>query len=126
MTSDTTLVVTEKPDAALHVAEALSGKTKPKKLSVGGVPFFEVSDNKERILVCSALGHLYAVDAEGKEPRSRYPVWNFTWKPKHLVERAKYARRGGSKQYQKFPKKRTGSSTHAITIWRGHSSAIQF
>ena len=86
MTSHTTLVVTEKPDAALHVAEALGGRYGPKKLNVQGVPFFEVFDQDERILVCSALGHLYAVGAETNE-RSQYPVWNFSWKPKHLVER---------------------------------------
>jgi DNA topoisomerase-1 len=83
----TTLIVTEKPDAALHVAEALSGKHKPKRATVRGVPFFEVIDGKERILVCSALGHLYAVSANDKGTRSQYPVWDFSWKPKHLVER---------------------------------------
>jgi DNA topoisomerase-1 len=87
LTSNTTLIVTEKPDAALHVAEALSREKKPTKLSVEGVPFFEVFYNEERILVCSALGHLYAVAAEGEKTRSQYPVWDFTWKPKHLVER---------------------------------------
>lgn len=82
-----TLIVTEKPDAALHVAEALSTKRKPKKINVGGVPFFEVQDAEERILVCSALGHLYGVAAKGSETRSQYPVWDFAWRPKHLVER---------------------------------------
>ena len=86
MTSSTTLVVTEKPDAALHVAEALCSRDGPKKLTVLGVPFFEVIDKEDRILICSALGHLYAVGGESKE-RSQYPVWNFSWKPKHLVER---------------------------------------
>ena len=51
-----------------------------------GVTFFEVHDRETRILVCSALGHLYAVAGEAKE-RSQYPVWDFSWKPKHLVER---------------------------------------
>ena len=83
----TTLIVTEKPDAALHVAEALGGRHKPKKVAVGGVPFFEVLDDQERILVCSALGHLYAVAAKGKESRAQYPVWDFSWQPKNLVER---------------------------------------
>jgi DNA topoisomerase-1 len=83
----TTLIITEKPDAALHVAEALSGKGKPKKMSVGDVPFFEVHVGEQRVLVCSALGHLYAVAAKGGEARSQYPVWDFAWKPKHLVER---------------------------------------
>lgn len=91
----TTLVVTEKPDAALHVAEALSVEGKPKKVNVDGVPFYEVEKNDERILVCSALGHLYAVATKGKEPRSHYPVWDFEWKPKHVAEK-------GQKRQQKF------------------------
>jgi DNA topoisomerase-1 len=83
----TTLIITEKPDAALHVAEALGTKTTPKKMSHGGVPFYEVQNDEERILVCSALGHLYAVAARSDEKRSQYPVWDFSWQPKHLVER---------------------------------------
>ena len=82
----TTLIVTEKPDAALHVAEALSGKNQAKRISVNGVPFFEVK-NGERVLVCSALGHLYAVAAKGSGSTSQYPVWDCDWKPKHLAER---------------------------------------
>ena len=85
MKSGTTFIVTEKPDAALHVAEALCEKGSPRRLIVQGVPFFEVYDNEARIVVCSALGHLYAVAGEAK--RSEYPVWDFSWKPKHLVER---------------------------------------
>ena len=82
----TTLIVTEKPDAALHVAEALGGKSQAKRISVNGVPFFEVK-NGERILVCSALGHLYAVAAKGVGSTSQYPVWDCSWKAKHLAER---------------------------------------
>jgi len=82
----TTLIVTEKPDAALHVAEALSAKNQAKRISVNGVPFFEVK-NEGRILICSALGHLYAVAAKGSGSTSQYPVWDCSWKPKHLAER---------------------------------------
>ncbi|HXZ90895.1 MAG TPA: DNA topoisomerase, partial [Candidatus Dormibacteraeota bacterium] len=83
----TTLIVAEKPDAALHVAEALSGNQAPKRVNVSGVPFFEVHDKTERIIVCSALGHLYAVATKATHGRSKYPVWDFAWKPKYLVER---------------------------------------
>jgi DNA topoisomerase I len=83
----TTLIVTEKPDAALHVAEALGVKTEPSRFTVGGVPFFEVQRGEERIVVCSALGHLYAVTSKREEARAQYPVWDFEWRPKHLVER---------------------------------------
>jgi DNA topoisomerase-1 len=84
------LIITEKPDAALHVAEALDTKGELRKRSHGGVLFFEVQADKERILVCSAMGHLYAVATD--ENRSRYPVWDFCWKPKHLVERGQERR----------------------------------
>jgi DNA topoisomerase-1 len=83
----TTLIVTEKPDAALHVAEALASDQTPRRVSVDGVPFFEVQRDGGRILVCSALGHLYAVGAKGTETRSQYPVWDFAWMPKHLADR---------------------------------------
>jgi DNA topoisomerase-1 len=83
----TTLIITEKPDAALHVAEALSSNHKPKKMSVNRVPFFEVEREDERILVCSALGHLYAVAENKTGGRSQYPVWDYSWKPKHEIER---------------------------------------
>ena len=66
----TTLIVTEKPDAALHVAEALGEKRTPKRISVGGVPFFEVEKGGDRIVVCSALGHLYAVASKGGQAES--------------------------------------------------------
>jgi len=83
----TTLILTEKPDAALHVAEALSSDKRPAKISVGGVPFYEVVLGDERILVCSALGHLYAVAEKSSGARSHYPVWDFAWRPKHEIER---------------------------------------
>jgi DNA topoisomerase-1 len=83
----TTLIVTEKPDAALHVAEALTEDETPKRINVGGVPFFEVRRGGERLLVCSALGHLYEVAAKGTAPRSQYPIWDLEWVPKHIAER---------------------------------------
>lgn len=84
----TTLIVTEKPDAALHVAEALAYGQTPLRVIVDGVPFLEVRGDGGRILVCSALGHLYAVGAKGTGgKRSQYPVWEFEWLPKYLVER---------------------------------------
>jgi DNA topoisomerase-1 len=82
-----TLIVCEKPDAALHIAEALDKSGKPLKLEKYGVPYYSVNDGKEKVIVCSALGHLYEVDAKGPNERWHYPVWDFAWKPKHLVER---------------------------------------
>jgi DNA topoisomerase-1 len=86
----TTLIIAEKPDAALHVAEALSTNEPFKAIRIEGVPFFEVQAATEhRILVCSALGHLYVVAAAEPGLQSSYPVWKNVWKPKHLVERGR-------------------------------------
>jgi DNA topoisomerase-1 len=83
----TTLVIAEKPDAAVHVAEALHPKGEPRKLTYMGVPIYEVERPSGRVLVCSALGHLYKVDQVGITGRRRYPVWDYAWKPIHLAER---------------------------------------
>jgi len=93
----TTLIICEKPDAALHVAKALSENGEVKKLIKYDIPYFEVKNNSEKLIICSAIGHLYEVDVKGNEKRTEYPVWDFTWKPKHLVER-------GQKKQEKFIK----------------------
>lgn len=108
----TTLIVTEKPDAALHVAEALDKKGKPEKLNVNGVPFFQVHDGDSTILVCSALGHLYAVDEKAGAGRRHYPVWDFAWKPKYLVER-------GQQRQEKWLKTIAGVSKEADIFVNG-------
>ena len=93
----TTLIICEKPDAALHIAEALSENGEVKKFVKYETPYFEVKNGFERLIVCSAIGHLYEVDVKGDGERSEYPVWDFAWKPKHLVER-------GQKRQEKFIK----------------------
>lgn len=46
---------------------------------------YEPNLGSERVVVCSALGHLYKVDG----PRGQYPVWEYVWKPIHLAERSR-------------------------------------
>lgn len=82
-----TLILCEKPDAALRLAEAIDKFNKPKKIERRGVPYYEASDGEKKVLVCSALGHLYGIDVKGVRGRRHYPVWDFTWKPKHEIER---------------------------------------
>ncbi len=83
-----TLIVCEKPDAAARVARAIDEEAIPRKLVSQGVPFFECGTKEGTVVVCSALGHFYAVDSKGKSGRRFYPVWDFTWKARHDVERA--------------------------------------
>ena len=80
-----TLIITEKPDAAQRIAQALDSKGKPKKVEENGVPYFIAHRDRELVVV-PALGHLYTVVHE-RGRRNYYPVFNFKWAPRHLAER---------------------------------------
>ncbi len=79
------LIITEKPDAAQRIAQALDQKGKPKKLEEKTVPYFLAKRDKPLVVV-SALGHLYTVVHIGKG-RNYYPVFNFKWAPRYLAEK---------------------------------------
>jgi DNA topoisomerase-1 len=80
-----TLIITEKPDAACRIALALDDMGNPQKKVENGVPYYVAKGNEE-IIVVPALGHLYTV-AGKKTEKKTYPVFNFQWLPKYLVER---------------------------------------
>src|SRR5438046_9266109 len=92
-----TLIVCEKPDAAARVARALDEDGDPRRIETQGVPVYEARNRHETIIVCSALGHLYAVDSKTHTSRRYYPVWDFEGKPKHLIDQ-KPARPGRRRQ----------------------------
>ena len=50
---------------------------------------YEVERASERLLVCSALGHLYKVDQASSSQHREYPVWEYEWKPIHAAERGR-------------------------------------
>jgi DNA topoisomerase I len=80
-----TLIVTEKPDAASRIATALDANGKPERGSEKGVPYY-VAQRDRKLVVVPALGHLYTLTAAEKK-RSREPIFNLKWAPKHEVER---------------------------------------
>jgi len=80
-----TLIVTEKPDAAKRIAQALDSKGKPKKVEENGVPYF-LAHRDRKLVVVPALGHLYTVVHE-RGRRNYYPVFSFRWAPRYLAER---------------------------------------
>ena len=82
-----TLIVCEKPDAAARVARALDEDGDPRRLDTQGVPYYEARRRKETIIVCSALGHLYSIDSKGRTPHRYYPIWDYRWEPKHLIDK---------------------------------------
>src|SRR5437667_4593231 len=88
-----TLIVCEKPDAAARVARALDEDGDPRRTETQGVPIYESRNRKETCVACAGLGQLYAGDSKTHASRRVYPVWDFDWKPKHLIDK-KSARLG--------------------------------
>jgi DNA topoisomerase-1 len=80
-----TLIVTEKPDAAKRIAQALDCQGKPKTLRENGVTYF-VAQRDRILVVVPSLGHLYTIVQE-KGRRNKYPVFDFKWAPRHEVDR---------------------------------------
>jgi DNA topoisomerase-1 len=80
-----TLIVTEKPDAAKRIAQALDRQGKPKALRENGVPYF-VAQRDRKLVVVPAIGHLYTIVQDGGK-RGSYPVFDFKWAPRHQAER---------------------------------------
>ena len=80
-----TLIVTEKPDAAKRIAQALDTQGNPQKLQENGVPYF-VAQRDRKLVVVPAIGHLYTIVQE-KGKHNYYPVFDFKWTPRHLAER---------------------------------------
>ena len=73
------LIITEKPNAAKKIAEALDNG-KPIKENIKGVPYYKVTHGNKDLLVGCAVGHLYSVD-EIKKGKWTYPVFDIEWKP---------------------------------------------
>jgi len=80
-----TLIITEKPDAAQRIAQALDRNGKPKKMEEKNVPYY-MAERDKRLVVVPALGHLYTVVHVGRG-RNYYPVFNFKWAPRYLAEK---------------------------------------
>lgn len=80
-----TLIVTEKPDAAQRIAEALDANEKPVRMTENHMPYY-VAKRDQEIVIVPALGHLYTV-AAGANGRNHYPVLNCKWVPAYVAER---------------------------------------
>jgi DNA topoisomerase-1 len=95
-----TLIVTEKPDAAKRIAQALDRQGKPQALRENGVPYF-VAQRDRKLVIVPALGHLYTIVQDGGK-RSSYPVFDFKWAPRHQAERKAKAIRNWVETFSKL------------------------
>ena len=77
------VVICEKPLAAKRISEVLGSKKLTKREPAPGVIIFDViSDDNQRYIVCSALGHLYGIFPVEKN-RKKYPIYDVKWSPRY-------------------------------------------
>ena len=81
--SKTILIVAEKPDAAMHIAKALSEKGYKKDMSEFGVAYYTFWRKSTKHIVVAAVGHLFNMVTKDKG----YPVYNTEWKPSFEVRK---------------------------------------
>ena len=87
----TKLIICEKPKVAKKIGDALG---KVKKRSYRGVPYYEVERKEEKIIVASAVGHLFTLEENGKDKRfGKYPVFDVRWVPAWVVKGKEYVRK---------------------------------
>jgi DNA topoisomerase-1 len=80
-----TLIITEKPSAAKRIAIALDNEGNPKEKSEKGITYY-IAKRDVAIIIAPALGHLYTITIQ-KSGKHQYPVFDYRWAPRHLVER---------------------------------------
>jgi len=79
------LIITEKPNAAKRIAEALADG-KPIKEGKSNVYYYKLTNGKTDIVVTCAVGHLYGLSQ--KEKRSwTFPVFDIEWKPSYEMSK---------------------------------------
>ncbi|MDR0459945.1 MAG: DNA topoisomerase I [Nitrososphaerota archaeon] len=81
-----TLIISEKPDAASRIATALDDSGKTVREVSNGLPFFVAKNGDKEIVVAPAIGHLYTV-AGIKKGEWDYPVFDYQWVPRWIVEK---------------------------------------
>lgn len=74
------LIIAEKPNAAQKIAEALADEKGVSVQKHGKVSVLELERKGEKIVVVSAVGHLYGL-AEANKGKWTYPVLETTWVP---------------------------------------------
>ncbi len=82
-----TLIITEKPQAAMKIASALGNA---RKLSENNVPYYELERKGKQIVVASAVGHLFNLTYV--KGQTGWPIFNLEWKPSYTDKHATFTR----------------------------------
>ena len=84
---DSILIITEKPQAAQKIAYALGS---PKKNTEKNVSFYELERNGEKILVASAVGHLFNLTY--LKGQKGWPIFMLEWVPSYISKNASFTK----------------------------------
>ena len=74
-----TLVITEKPQAAVRIASALA-ESQVKRIGRGGAYWLEFNRRNKKHVVVPAVGHLFVLDTI-KGNGWDYPIFDVEWVP---------------------------------------------
>lgn len=85
---DSILIITEKPQAALKIANSLGNA---KKYSEEGVSYYKVEKSGNKILVASAVGHLFNLTY--KKGQKGWPVFEIEWIPSYEKKSSAFTKR---------------------------------
>ncbi|MBW9220996.1 DNA topoisomerase I [Methanothermococcus sp. SCGC AD-155-M21] len=85
-------MICEKPNVAKKIANALG---KPKKLSYKGVPYYELERGGKKIIVASAVGHLFTLKESNKKNKKfgEYPVFDINWASASIIKGKEYVKK---------------------------------
>ena len=81
------LIITEKPQAAKKIADALADG-KPLVEKSEGVPYYSIVRGGKDILVGCAVGHLYGLEQKDGSKKWTYPIFEVEWQPSHKKKSA--------------------------------------
>jgi DNA topoisomerase-1 len=82
------LVITEKPQAAMKIADALGTS---KKEMLHGISYYDVNRKGKRIVVVCAVGHLFTLTQVQKG--SGFPTFDITWVPNYMIKSGSFTKK---------------------------------
>ena len=87
---NSTLIITEKPQAAAKIAAALSDG-KARNYAESGINYYEFDKDGKHIIVACAVGHLFSLSQDVKG--SDYPIFEISWKPNFEVRKKDFTKK---------------------------------
>lgn len=84
---DCILIITEKPQSAQKIAMALGN---PRQIKEGKVSYYEVSNKGDKILVASAVGHLFNLTYV--KGQTGWPIFDLEWQPSYLKKSSAFTK----------------------------------